>query len=630
MSFRLGDDQRGERSKRCPKVARLHELAAAGLPVPAGLVLDEPVLTHEDARLLTPMLAHGPVIARGAHREEDGDAASWAGLGHSVPGCRTLDAVAAAIDEIRAHGTSIWRDAYGGDACPPQVLVQVQIERAWLVVCVWTPEGEWYVEAHDAQGDVLSGGASPAFTGPLDRWEHPGRANVASVCAEVLAHVSGRHGLDLELVVDPNDRAWLVQARPLTAPLHPGWDAFAKAMAIEAEQTPTSLEGLLTLDAEHNPAPLSPAHGWLMDWLRRERPRAGDPVVLAGWLYVRTLPRALGASEPRRDVDVRATLARLRDEHLPHLRRAHDELVDRVRDASLADLGSEIDRALALFLEMIDCYLDELVPARRAHAGKRRPDPDAPLSLRDRAAYLDVLPAAWDVASPVLADLIAPDVSRPSPPAEIPDDVEAAATLLAEWDDHLFALGLAPLRAVYLRAAQLLALDPRHAFMLTPDELGELARGRALADFRPRMQARDQACRTQAQMRPPLRLWDGRPLPAAAGSWLRGIAIGDGFTGTLAPRRDLEDLIARPPGRGDVASLPALTAQSAVALDRLGVRAICTEYGGALSHGALMARELGLCALIGCRGCTSLPERTRVRLDTRTGRLVVLEPPPRD
>ena len=89
-------------------------------------------------------------------------------------------------------------------------------------------------------------------------------------------------------------------------------------------------------------------------------------------------------------------------------------------------------------------------------------------------------------------------------------------------------------------------------------------------------------------------------------------------------RRDLEDLSARPLAPGAVLAIPALTAQAAVVLRALGVRAVCCEHGGAMSHAALMARELGLSALIGCRGCTALPAGTQVRLDPRSGRLLRL------
>ncbi len=619
--FRLGGAVDAESAGRCPKVARLHELALLGLPVPAGIVLDPPVLRDEDRAPLEDLLAHGCVIVRSAHPEEDGESASWAGLGTSVADCADETQVAAALETIREHAASTWSQVYGDDAGAPCVLIQRQVARAWLVVAVWTPEGEWYVEAHDAPGEVLSAGASPRFAGPLSTWPAAAKTRILELCERARRHVRGRFGLDLEIVVDPQEAPWLVQARPLTAPLHPAWPAFARAMEADSsrESRPPDLGGLLTLDGEHNPAPLSPAHASLIDWLRARRPQAGDPVVLAGWLYVRTLPRDLPAGPS--DVDVHDALARLEDEHLPRLRRHLDALRERLESCDAATLGPALADARALFLEMIDCYLGELVPARRAARRGVRADPGAPLTLRSRQPFLDVLPAAWDLASPSLSDLITVELGdhRATPR---PTDDAAAATLLAEWDDHLFALGLAALRLVYLRGAELVGLSTHKVFMLTPTELLELAAGAPPDAFAPRIRERQRALGAQADLHPPLRLWNGRPLPAPSGTWLRGIPIGTPFTGRIAQRPDLERLIADPPDTDAIVCIPALTAQAAVALDGLGLRAICTEFGGALSHGALMSRELGLSALIACRGCTTLRDGGRARLDTRAARLV--------
>ncbi|MBL8969914.1 MAG: hypothetical protein JNK56_05005, partial [Myxococcales bacterium] len=194
----------------------------------------------------------------------------------------------------------------------------------------------------------------------------------------------------------------------------------------------------------------------------------------------------------------------------------------------------------------------------------------------------------------------------------------ALATLLGELDDHLFALGLAPLRRVYLHAAAALAIAPADIFLLTPDELQAALRG---ARFDLAARRREHA--HHATLFPPLQLHDGLPVPSPASGALHGIAIGPVREGPLARRRDLADLLADPPAPGAVLAIPALTAQAAVVLRALGVRAVCCEHGGAMSHAALMARELGLTALIGCRGCTSLASGTWVRLDTRTGRLRV-------
>jgi hypothetical protein len=125
-------------------------------------------------------------------------------------------------------------------------------------------------------------------------------------------------------------------------------------------------------------------------------------------------------------------------------------------------------------------------------------------------------------------------------------------------------------------------------------------------------------------LRPPLCLEDGRPVATSALGRLRGLGIGPTVEGIVAPRRDLEDLLARPPGPDAIVTLPALTAPAAVALHRANVRAVCCEHGGALSHATLMARELQLSALVGCRGCTEVPAGTRARVDTVTGRLRLL------
>jgi phosphohistidine swiveling domain-containing protein len=228
----------------------------------------------------------------------------------------------------------------------------------------------------------------------------------------------------------------------------------------------------------------------------------------------------------------------------------------------------------------------------------------------------------WDIASPSLSEVgdLAGRADAGFPgEEEIPNDEARAATLLAQWDDHLFALGLAPLRRVYLRAASLLDLEDDEVFFLGLDELREALEGKS-PGLRATLAARGARQEELARLRPPPRIEAGRPLPAVGGH-LRGVPIGPSFEGRLAPRRDLAALLADPPDREDILVVPALTAQAAVALDHLGIRAVCCEFGGAMSHAALMARELGLSALVGCHGCTDLPAGHLARLDTVAGRL---------
>jgi phosphoenolpyruvate-protein kinase (PTS system EI component) len=97
------------------------------------------------------------------------------------------------------------------------------------------------------------------------------------------------------------------------------------------------------------------------------------------------------------------------------------------------------------------------------------------------------------------------------------------------------------------------------------------------------------------------------------------LPIGPPTRGPIAQRHDLAHLRADPPPPGAVVAMTALTAPAAVVLHELGVKAICCEHGGALSHAALMCRELRLSALLGCRGCTTIPDGTPVLLDTHRG-----------
>ncbi|HWB74267.1 MAG TPA: PEP-utilizing enzyme [Nannocystaceae bacterium] len=584
-----------------PKAAALARATIAGLPVPPGfaVALDDPRSQWRDA--FTQLRAGGDVIVRSALAHEDGAHQSGAGLGISIAGVLDEDACAAAIAAIAAA-----RDhARDGD----QAIVQRRIDGRALLVLACEAELD-YLEVHLPGGDPLASGASPRFSGPLSSWHDPARDALARCVADVRAGFGdARFGLDLEAVVTHDDAIALVQVRPLTAPLHPGWPDFAAAIA--AMDPPPSLAGTLVLDAEHNPAPLSAAHADLVRWLGTQRADAGGPVALAGWLYVRTLPREL-TGRTSTPIDPRAVLRRLHEHVIPDARARLDEIVRACDEADAHALPALFDRARAAFLAMIDAYLGELVPARRGWA-ELVPDRDDPLCLRARDEVLDVLPFAWDVASATMASDRAPAKRS----ATLPDDAAIAATLLREHDDHLFALGLAPVRAVYLRAAQLLGVAD-DVFLLAGDELlAALARRHADDDLLARR--RREATRAQGLLPPP-RIVDGHPAGAAP-RWLRGFAIGSDFTGPLAQRRDLADLEARPPSRDRIAVLPALTAPAAVVIARLGLRAVVCEHGGAMSHAALIARELGLSALLGCKGCTTIADEARMKIDVRTGAL---------
>lgn len=649
VSFELGARPDRDDLARFPKVARQHELAARGLPVPEGLVIDLVAArlvfaAHQVGRAATELdpamrwvrarfAAGQRLIARSSRASEDGERQSGAGLGMSVAGVSSLHELEGALALIEVHGRTL-----APEPEPTMMLLQREVPRRALLVVVrgGEPSDRFYVEVHGpaAGPEPLAEGRSPDWSGALAEWPDLSRTKVEQLAANVAASEGGEFGVDLEIVVDLAGEPWLVQARPLTAPLHPGWPAFVAALREEGVVA-ESLRGRLTLDGEHNPAPLSPAHAWVMRRLGALRPgKAGDPLVLAGWLYVRALPRELGDTfaEP---LDVFDALTWLRDVALPNARAALQHF-----DALLAGQPSvqvATARAEALFVGMIDDYVGTLVPARRAALHRTAgaslsqavmtmaSSAGTPVTLRERAAFLDVLPAVWDISSPNLAELLTATRSSAADERELPSDEMMATRLLGEWDDHLFALGLAPLRRLWLYAAERLGLDREQVFLLGGDELVALDDDRDTLGPAPLLDAllagRHARWAHQHAIDPPTRIVDGAPLPHPVGGLLRGLAIGEPFGGVVVQRRDLRDLLADPPHPGAVLCIPALTAQAAVALHELGIRAVCTEYGGALAHGVLMARELGLSALIGCRGCTRVPEGTQVYLDTRARKL---------
>ncbi len=584
------------------KIQRLEELRARGLPVPPLLAVAPGDPTRSPS--IDQLLEQGPVIVRGALTGEDGPRTSAAGLSVSIGGCRDADAVARAIEQVRA---SVDDPAVRHVLGTPEAwaLVQREVERASLLVLVVEGDGA-YGELHRHGDDPLAQGRTPDWSGALETWRDPARDVVTQLLEQLRPHLPAGPQ-DLEVVVDGSGAPWLVQARPLLVPLVDGAAFAALRHATEGEGWPVpSTEGLLELDGVHNPEPLSPAHAWLVERLQGPAlPRALE--VVGMHLYERRgRPRG---PRPAPRGSARQALDRLLDELLPRARRQRFELREALDAADATALGRLLGRAVEGCAEILEAHAS--LGAHRL-AGSTWP---SSATLWDRAAYLDVLPVRWDIAAPSLAELgsMAPRGRTDARPV----DPEAAATLLGEIDDHLFALGLSLVRAWYLRAAALRGLPETDVFRLRPEEVVDLELGaaREVAEARGRLVGRGNA------LNPPARLWNGRSLPARGGIF-QGVGIGPGKTGPVTHRSGLEDLLRRPPDPGQVVVLPALIAQAAVALANTRVAAVVSEHGGATGHGALMARELGITALLGCLGAHTIPEGTEIKVDTRTGRLV--------
>lgn len=103
---------------------------------------------------------------------------------------------------------------------------------------------------------------------------------------------------------------------------------------------------------------------------------------------------------------------------------------------------------------------------------------------------------------------------------------------------------------------------------------------------------------------------------------LRGMGIGtEPYTGTARVVHDaVEALAAMEPGDIVVAPYTAPTYNSVLAM----AGAIVTEEGGPLCHAAVIARELGLPAVIGANGAMELPDGAQIEVDPVAGRVRVV------
>jgi pyruvate,water dikinase len=207
------------------------------------------------------------------------------------------------------------------------------------------------------------------------------------------------------------------------------------------------------------------------------------------------------------------------------------------------------------------------------------------------------------------------------------------------------------LRRALLEAARRLeaggALDAREdVFELRVDEIAALLEGRP-GPGRDEIAERAATRRWEATLDPPDRLGreEGPPPLAAltpylakvtrlvltavsaleadpAEAPLTGLGIGaEPYVGTARVVHDAAEALADlEPGDVVVTPYTAPTYNSVLAM----AGAIITEEGGLLCHAAVIARELGLPAVIGAQGAMAIPNGATVEVDPKAGRVRVL------
>jgi len=556
-----------------------------------------------------------------------------------------------------------------GDAPLPAVaiLVQRQVQARWAGV-LFTRDPRQGPDAEQLRCELVRGNTTAVTAGLLDPVTHlldrsghsrpplPADAGVSApdlVALAGLAEQAAAGPADVELALTDTGIV-VLQVRPITAYGH------------HRNPAQELRDGGLDWrwDAEHNPAPLSPLHASLVQRLDRLPTLPFRMRCVGGFLYTTPRPGS-GASSPespeqiqgawpnrRKTLEKRlATLEHLAaaDAPLTALLTAFEEFYERY--AALAGapfasshrhLAARLDNALARghmtreqlpealggVATPLTTALTTLAAQAAAHPGlvdRLTEGRDVSTDTQGTALEsglaavirrLGALPPVWDVAVPTLGEspaalrrtvaALAKSGARPAAPPDSPDSIAPDLLNLAadEEDDLLFARGLATLRHAFLRAGSLLAGSGR---LDRPEQVFRLA-------LRPLLEALDAEPGSghTADLRPLLAPITDLSSEGSTGRAFpdRGPLRGHGSGGGTVKARALvisrldgqaEDLAGK--ARGRIIVCPSLLPSTVVLL--AGASGIITDHGGLLSHGAILARELGLPAVLGTLHATA-------------------------
>ncbi len=645
------------------KAGRLAQLIAAGLPVPDGVVLGAdafaaitgqhgPValdaIGHRVGELLRavdeveppPALAAevasiaarlAPLAVRSSMSVEDGATGAAPGVFHSG-----VDVAAPQVwDAIRA----VWRGALGplaiayarGAAMDVAVILQRFVPGQRVTIYTRPP----------GHPDEATAWIEPAGE-PLRRVDRTDDDPLLRLALAAERAIDAAAGADVEAVVGA-DATWLVQARPIVHPAVAPRACHRRPCCCASPPTRRACAG----GATSSTTPIRCRRRRLA-WSTPSSPRA---------------PRQRGSTWS----PARSTTPTTAPMH-PAAPRADDALPDdgpalRARfDALAAAMMAPLDAlpAAPSVAEAVEAYvaayrvftheLSPLVRRARALRAATAPRPPSALDAALRAAARGALAAdelaarvgdfapAWDVAVPTFAErpaLIATAVLRlraalaerdaadatdalhpPDPPDAPRAAVAAVAAAIAEDDDALFARAQAIVRRALLNAGRRAGLEDPEDVCWLP--LGSVITGDALADpVRARAQAaaaRRAAWRARAWDLP-LELEDGAAITARAAAgdrWLGAAGSGGRIRGVIHRLDELTGAVHLRPG----AIALAATVTPALALLLAGAAGLITGHGGALDHGAAMARELGIPCVVGCADAWALlGDRELVELD---------------
>lgn len=491
--------------------------------------------------------------------------------------------------------------------------------------------------------------------------------------------------VDVEWVLphDPQEPPWLVQARPLAIQEAAEVPRFVDATGRDPlEFSREEPDALWTWDAAHNPEPLSPAQEGLVELVDSARAAPVRQRVVVGYLYttphgargpaIEISPPELGRVHAEEIVPAMegslAPLERMIQVGSKDLEAALAAYVDFYRTYA-GILSPALSKARALLPDFLGSRLGpaEAMVASARLLGKHAVSPLDRLLWAvarggaNRAELLALaapMSPAWDVSVPTFGEDPSPLdealrlLGTREPPLaaleELANEEEARirallshgerqalgelvgilrhAARIGEEDDVYFARAQAGVRGVLASIARGWSLDLGVVVNLPLVEIRAAARtGVAPVDAERRASVQKAETERRRRLLPPLHILGGEAIhvPSStsfAPGILRGRGVGGRAQGRIV-RCDADRLRApRPPD----AVLVTRTITPAMAPLLVGARAVISEHGGLLGHGAALARELGIPCVVGCTGALGLPEGARAWVDGVAG-LVILQ-----
>jgi pyruvate,water dikinase len=499
-------------------------------------------------------------------------------------------------------------------------------------------------------------------------------APLGTAAEQALGEPATLWGADVEWVKD-DERVWLVQAR-----CQGRVEGFVGLIEAAAPPVGRAIADELVWrrDALHNPEPLSPAQIGLVEQVDRLRLGTARMRVVDGCLYVADAPVVQGAVTTISPIDLGREFT---DALAPAMERA---LAVTEHDRSLATALHAFDEvyrvyagkltpALAEARRMLPDLLGSVLPDEDAEALVHRllglRNPTRLESILEAVAHGDAARAelvrvagpmapAWDVATPTYGerpDILDAAVAAAGRRANARDAAHRAAERaeaetrarinpvahglydralaivrtaaeVAELDDRTFARAQWAVRRALLELGDAWGLLPDDIFYLPLPEVADHARRAQPIDAAaagPRAAAARARLDRQRQRLMPLTLVGDHPVPAAPRARDTNRWVGRGCGGRTQGVVVLAARIATALPAGTILVAQTVTPATTFLLQQAA--GLVLEHGGLLDHGPALARELGIPAIVACRGAAgALANGDTVWLDGAAGTVIRL------